>query len=62
MYVYVLSSIPKFEAARCKASHGRMRTENTERKLFSVFSVWVFSVAEKRTDWNPKFSFEPDTL
>jgi hypothetical protein len=52
LYVHIdwrglLASIPKFEAAKYKAGHGRMRTESTVRKLFFVFSLWVFSVLRR---------------
>jgi hypothetical protein len=40
-----LSPIPKIKAIR-NASHGKKHTENTGKKLFSVFSV-RFSVAAK---------------
>ena len=40
---FPLASIPKFEAAMCNASHGRMHTENTEKiLLFRVLRVVLF--------------------
>jgi hypothetical protein len=41
----ISTPIPKIEATR-NASHGKKRTENTEKKLFSVLHVFL-SVAER---------------